>query len=193
MDSRIGDNLLREILEKVMKSIAINLLLLVSVATMSVAQQDKSKRPSPPGEAQCTFADGKKVTVDYSRPSMKGRKIYGGLVPWNQEWRTGANEATTFVTDTDVTVAGTKVPAGDYTLYTVPAEEGWQLIISKKTGQWGIPYPGKEFDLARIPIQSSALKSPVEQFTISFDQAPKQCTLNMDWETTRASAVVDEK
>src|SRR6266404_5493918 len=102
-----------------MKSIDMHLLLLASVATVSVAPQDKSKRPSPPGQAQGTSAKGKKITIDCGRPSMRGRKIYGELVPWNQEWRTGANEATTFVTDTDVTVAGTKVPAGNYTLYTV--------------------------------------------------------------------------
>ena len=169
--------------------IAVLVLLAVPFA---FGQADKSKRPSPPGQAQCSFADGKKITIDYSRPSMKGRKIYGGLVPYDQEWRTGANEATTFVTDSDVTVGGTKVPAGSYTLYTLPSEKGWQLIISKKTGQWGIPYPGKDEDFARIPMKTSALKAPVEQFTIGFDKKAKQCTLNLDWEKTRASIEITE-
>lgn len=168
------------------------ILLLFAVSFAFGQAADKSKRPSPPGQAQCAFQDGKKITIDYSRPSMKGRKIYGGLVPYDQEWRTGANEATTFVTDTDVTVGGTKVPAGNYTLYTLPSEKGWQLIISKKTGQWGIPYPGKEDDLARIPMKTSALKTPVEQFTIGFDKKAKECTLHLDWEKTRASIQITE-
>ena len=174
------------------KSLIASAVIATAMLSSAFAQQDKSKRPSPPAQAQCTFADGKKITIDYSRPSMKGRKIYGELVPLNQEWRTGANEATTFVTDTDVTVGGTKVPAGSYTLYTLPGEKNWQLIISKKTGQWGIPYPGKENDLARVPMTAKSLSSPVEQFTISFDQQAKQCTLKLDWEKTSAQVKITE-
>jgi hypothetical protein len=174
------------------KSLIASAVIATAMLSSAFAQQDKSKRPSPPGQAQCSFADGKKITIDYSRPSMKGRKIYGELVPFNQEWRTGANEATTFVTDTDVTVGGTKVPAGSYTLYTLPGEKSWQLIISKKTGQWGIPYPGKENDLARIPMTVKSLSAPVEQFTISFDQKAKQCTLKLDWEKTSAQVKITE-
>ena len=171
-------------------------LVLVAIAACSVlacAQQDKSKRPSPPGSAECQFADGKTVHIDYSRPSVKGRKIFGGLVPYDKEWRTGANEATTFVANTSVEVAGTKVPAGSYTLFTVPSQKQWTLIISKKTGEWGIPYPGKGEDLARAPMRSEELSSPVEQFTISFEHSsPEACTLRMDWETTRAEVGVRE-
>jgi hypothetical protein len=168
------------------------ILTLILTGGAFAQQKDKAARPSPPGHAHCGFADGKAIAIDYSRPSMKGRKIYGELVPWDQEWRTGANEATTFVTSADVTIGGTKVPAGSYTLYTLPSQDGWQLIISKKTGQWGIPYPGKENDLARIPMKTSQVPKAVEQFTISFDQKAKQCTLNLDWETTRASVAIDE-
>ena len=162
-------------------------------STLAVAQQDKSKRPSPPGSAECKFADGKTVHIDYSRPSMKGRKIYGGLVPYDEEWRTGANEATTFVVNTTLDVGGAKIPAGNYTLFTVPSQKQWTLIISKKTGEWGIPYPGKSEDLARVPMRSQELSSPVEQFTISFERtAPEACSLRMDWETTRAEVRVRE-
>jgi len=88
------------------------------VAVLTAAQeQDKSKRPSPPGTAEVTFADGKKVTIDYSRPSAKGRKIYGGLVPYGEVWRTGANEATSLKTDTDLVIGGTTVPAGLHAIY----------------------------------------------------------------------------
>ena len=173
-----------------------NLAVVLAALIMSVlacAQQDKSKRPSPPGSAECKFADGKTVHIDYSRPSMKGRKIYGGLVPYDQEWRTGANEATTFVTGSNLDVGGAKVPAGSYTLFTVPSQKQWTLIISKKTGEWGIPYPGKGEDLARVPMRSQELSTPVEQFTISFERtSPEACALRMDWETTRAEVSVRE-
>src|ERR1700746_2479610 len=89
-------------------------------ASSAFAQEDASKRPSPPAQAQCKFTDGKTITVDYSSPRAKGRKIFGDLVPYGQVWRTGANEATTFVTDVDLTVGGKDVPAGSYTIFTVP-------------------------------------------------------------------------
>jgi Protein of unknown function (DUF2911) len=162
-------------------------------SVLACAQQDKSKRPSPPGSAECKFADGKTVHIDYSRPSVKGRKIYGGLVPYDKEWRTGANEATTFVPSVNVDVGWAKVPAGSYTLFTIPSHKEWTLIISKKTGEWGIPYPGKSEDLARVAMRSEELSSPVEQFTISFEStSPEACTLRMDWETTRAEVSVRE-
>src|SRR5581483_243535 len=134
--------------------------LMVLSSFVALAQQGGRTRPSPPGSAQCQFADGKHVNIDYSRPSMKGRQIYGGLVPWDKVWRTGANEATTFVTDANVNVGGTSVPAGAYTLFTVPSQSQWKLVISKKTGEWGIPYPENE-DLARVNMKSESLPSPV--------------------------------
>ena len=150
-------------------------------------QQDKSKRPSPPATAQCALADGKSITVNYSSPRAKGRKVYGGLVPYGEVWRAGANEATTFVTTADLMVGGTHVPAGSYTLYALPTADKWTLVISKKTGQWGTPYPGADSDLARIDMKASTLPAAVENFTIAFDKSGSGCTLRMDWETTRAS------
>ena len=168
------------------------LLSMAVLATPGFAQRDKSQRPSPPAKAECKFASGKSVSIDYSSPRMKGRKIYGGLVPYGQVWRTGANEATTFVTNTDLTVGGTRVPAGSYTIFTIPNSDKWTLIISKKTGEWGIPYPGEGDDLARVDMKVSALPSPVENFTIGFDQAGSSCTLHLDWETARASVAISE-
>jgi Protein of unknown function (DUF2911) len=155
-------------------------------------QQDKSQRPSPPEKAECKLG-GSTVTVDYSSPRANGRKIFGGLVPYGKVWRAGANEATAFVTDTDLTVGGTPVPAGKYTLFTVPEENKWTLVISKKTGEWGIPYPGAGSDLARVDMKVSKLPSAVENFTIAFDQSGSGCTLHMDWETTRASIEITKK
>jgi len=170
---------------------------------LSVAAQqpgDKSKRPSPPGTADCKFADGKTVHIDYSRPSMKGRQIYGGLVPYGKVWRTGANEATTFVTDTDVVINGTAVPKGSYTIFTVPAEAPgkWKLIVNKLTGEWGVNkqegYTYDSTELARIDMDAKPLDTPVEQFTIGFANKGKDtCTLQLDWEKTQAFVDVKEK
>ncbi len=175
-------------------------LLVVVLVTYSSAQQDKSKRPSPPGKATFAFADGKTITIDYSRPKIrdpktgKPRKIYGELVPYGEVWRAGANEATSFVTTANLDVSGTKVPAGSYTLFILPEQSGaWKLIISKKTGEWGIPYPGEQDDLARINMKTDKTPATVEEFTISFDQrAPNAGVLNFDWENTRASVDFSE-
>ena len=99
---------------------------------------------------------------------MRNRKIMGQLVPYGKIWRTGANEATGFVTDTDLDIGGTKVPAGKYTLYTLPGESSWQLVINKQTGQWGTEYDEKQ-DLARIPLKVGKTSSPVETMKFSFD------------------------
>jgi hypothetical protein len=169
------------------------LLGITLLATSALAQQDKSKRPSPPASTNCGFADGKTITMDYSSPRMNGRKIFGELVPFGKVWRAGANEATTFVTNTDLTIGGKAVPAGSYTIFTVPNADKWTLIISKKTGEWGVPYPGEANDFARVDMTASKLPSPVENFAIGFDHAGGTCTMHLDWETTRASIAITEK
>jgi hypothetical protein len=176
----------------IMKKIAITVLFVFALCFMSSAQ-DKSKRPSPPEQAQCKFSDGKTITVDYSSPRAKGRKIFGELVPYGQVWRTGANEATTFVTTTAVSAEGRDVPAGNYTIFTVPEQNKWTLIVNKKTGEWGIPYKYESEELVRIPMSVSKTSGPVENFTIRFDQGGNSCTLNISWEETQASVKLNEK
>ncbi|MGB9070488.1 MAG: DUF2911 domain-containing protein [Candidatus Acidiferrales bacterium] len=165
---------------------------MLALAAPSQAQAD-GQVASPPAKAECKFADGKTIHIDYASPRMRGRKIFGGLVPYGEPWRTGANEATTFVIDADVNVGGKTVPAGSYTLFTLPKEDGWTLIVSKDTGEWGIPYPGEQDDFTRTPMKVSKLDAPLENFTISLDRAGDACTLRMDWETTRASVGITEK
>jgi Protein of unknown function (DUF2911) len=150
-------------------------------------------RPSPAESASCDLGGGKTVKTDYSSPRMKDRKIYGGLVPLGQVWRTGANEATTFVASGDVAVGGKTIPAGSYTLFTVPNLDKWTLIINKKTGEWGIPYKYESDELARVDMKVSKLPSPVEDFTISYAKSGSGCTLQIDWERTRASVGVAAK
>ena len=162
-------------------------LLCVIVAAIVVrARQDKSKRPSLPATAKCELAGGKSVAIDYSSPRKKGRLIFGDLVPYGQVWRAGANEATTFVTTADLMVGGTRVPASSYTIFTIPDKDKWTLVISKKTGEWGIPYPGEKEDLARIDMKVAS-GPPMENFTIAFDKGARGCTLKMAWDTTVAS------
>ncbi len=168
---------------------AIVTVLVFMLASLAIAQnppQDKSKRPSPPGNAEVALK-GKKITIDYSRPYAKGRKIMGGLVPYGKVWRTGANEATTLTTETDLDIGGANVPAGKYTLWTLPSEGTWKLIINKQTGQWGTNYDPSQ-DLARVDMQKSSLDHPVEQFTISFDkQSDDTANLVLEWENTKLS------
>jgi len=161
--------------------------------TVIVAAQDKKPPLSPPGAASVTFADGKTVTIDYSRPSMRSRKIFGGLVPYDQVWRTGANAATSLKTDVNLNIGGTNVPAGSYTVYTLPGMSSWQLIISKQTGQWGTEYKQGQ-DLGRIPMKVTQRSSGLELFTISFDKTSgSSATLKLEWENTIASVDVKEQ
>jgi hypothetical protein len=148
---------------------------------------------SPPASASCDLGGGKTIKTDYSSPRMKGRKIYGDLVPFGEVWRTGANSATTFVTSADVTVGGKTVPAGSYTLFTVPTADKWTLIVNKTTGEWGIPYKYEKDELARVDMKASKLPSPVENFTINYAKSGSGCTMQFDWETTRASVDLSAK
>ena len=174
------------------KRIALSALLTILFTVTALAQTGKS-RPSPPASATCDLGGGKTIKTDYSSPRMKGRKIYGGLVPFGEVWRTGANDATTFVASAAVVVGGKSVPAGSYTIFTVPTADKWTLIINKKTGEWGIPYKYESDELVRVDMKISKLPSPVEDFTIAYDKSGASCTLRMDWETTRASVNITAK
>ncbi len=166
---------------------------MVAAALAAVAVPGEAQLASPTARAACKFADGKTISVNYSSPRRRGRKIFGDLVPYGEVWRAGADDATSFVPNVDVVMGGRNVPAGRYTLFTLPAPDKWTLILSKKIGEWGIPYPGEKFDFARMEMKVSKLPSPLENFTIAFDQTGTSCTMKLDWETTRASIDIAEK
>jgi hypothetical protein len=166
---------------------------LLALLTFVLTAASFAQKPSPAASASCDLGAGKSVKTDYSSPRMKGRKIYGDLVPFGQVWRTGANEATTFVTSSAITVGGKAVPAGSYTIFTVPTADKWTLIINKKTGEWGIPYKYESDELARVDMKVSKLPSPLENFTISYQKGGSGCTMNIDWDTTRASVDISAK
>lgn len=149
--------------------------------------------PSPLDSVQAAVGSAA-VAVVYSRPSVRGRTVWGGtLVPYGQIWRTGANAATTLRTSADLVIGGTRVPAGSYTLFTMPTAAGSQLVISRETGQWGTDYH-PERDLARVPLATRTLPSPVEQFTIALEPAagaaPGAATLVMRWGDRQLSVPV---
>jgi hypothetical protein len=149
---------------------------------------------SPAQHAGCKFADGKSIAVTYSSPRVRGRKIFGDLVPYGEVWRTGADEATLLTTTVDLMAGGKAIPSGRYSIFTLPAAAAkWTLIVSKQIGEWGIPYPGERYDLTRADMMVSKLLAPVENFAISFDSTGTVCTMKLDWETTRASIDLAEK
>jgi len=180
-------------MRKAIASLTVVCVELILFAAAGHAQQDKSSRPSPPAKATLDLGGGKSITIDYSSPRLKGRKVGQELAPYGQVWRTGANEATTFVTTADIAVGGTPVPAGSYTLFSIPNRDKWVLILSKTTGEWGTNYSGPSNDLARIDMKVSALPASVENFTIAFDKTANGGTLNLDWDTTRASVGIVKK
>jgi hypothetical protein len=160
------------------------LTLATVVAIPLLAQMDSNKPlPSPPAVASVTL-DGKTITIHYNTPYMRGRKIMGGLVPYGKVWRTGANPATSLKTDANLRIGVAMVPAGSYTLYTLPSEGTWKLIINKQTGQWGTEYNQSQ-DLARVDMEKHTLPSPQEKMSISFEHTHGNATeLHVRWETT---------
>ena len=179
---------------KRMGSVAAAMLMIVVLqigAPTLFAQEHAGPPLSPKGGAEFSL-NGKKINVSYSRPSIRGRKIMGGLVTWDQVWRTGANEATSFKTEADLVINGVAVPKGSYTLFTLPSEAGWKLIINKETGQWGTDYDQKQ-DLARVNMKVGTLAQPLEQFTISFAPTKDGGVMKLEWENTSVSLEFKEK
>jgi hypothetical protein len=129
-------------------------------------------------------------TVDYGRPLARGRTLLGGVIPYDIVWRTGANAATQFATSAPITLAGLPLPAGKYTLWTVPRAKGVELIVNKQTGQWGTSYDRSQ-DLGRAPMAAETPAAPVEQFTISIVPADaRRGTLAMEWGSFRWTAPI---
>jgi len=164
----------------------------VSVSTLH-GQRDSRNRLSP-HETTSSVVDGAKITITYGRPSMRGRKIFGSLVPYDRVWMPGADEATIFQTSAPLQFGDFKLPAGSYSLYTIPSEKRWTLIINKMTGQFHTYYPEHD-DLAKLPMTIQQLTAPVERLTISAVPRPQLAErsggfpagglLQLEWETTR--------
>jgi Protein of unknown function (DUF2911) len=177
-----------------MKSIRSILVVLTALSLASpLFAEDKKPRVSPHETVNATV-DGAKITIVYGRPYTKDpksgekRKIWGTLVPYGKVWRLGADEATILTTDKDISIGGTAIAAGSYSLYLWPEESGAKLIVNKQTGQWGTKYDEKQ-DLARIDLKKEAAAKPADQFTIAVDGS----TLKLMWEDVQYSATIAAK
>lgn len=162
------------------------LMMAAILAAQKTTQVHPGTAGSPHARTEWTI-DGANISIEYGRPFLKGRTVGKEVAPFGKEWRTGADEATTLKTDKPLKFGALALPAGTYTLYTLPAEGGWQLIVSKKTGQWGIPYPAGE-DLGRTPMTVGNAGAAVEQLTLSIQDTPSGGTLRIEWGTTSVSA-----
>ena len=170
-------------LKRTLAVLAVACMLIVAVVAM------QRQRVSPRETVEATIG-GKKVSITYGRPYLKGRKAVGGsLVPYGQVWRTGADEATVLTTEADLMIGSLAVPKGKYALFTLPTETGWKLIVNKTSDQWGAFSYKDADDLGRTDMKVGKTASTVEQFTISLTGG----VLKLEWENTSASVDVKAK
>lgn len=173
------------------------LIIVTSLAVIFIGlfkfMQMQTKKASP--EATVNYKkDGKDLSVFYCRPSKRDREIFGGLVPYGKVWRTGANEATTFTTATDIKIAGQTLSAGTYTLWTIPEKESWTVIFNKKQYGWGISFGGEASrepaaDVINLSVPIEKINEPEEIFTIAFDDL-SDLKLVLTWDQTRVSVPI---
>lgn len=176
---------------QMMKSSAILIAALGMIVLAASAQ-------SPPAQTSVTFS-GKTISIHYSAPSVRGRRIFGpgGLLsndPTYPVWRAGANSATAFHTDADLDIDGLTVPRGDYTLYALVSDpNNWQLIVSRETGQWGLTYNPK-MDVGRVKMTMSKPPASIEVYKMTLTSTgPKSAKLQMEWENHIASVPITVK
>jgi hypothetical protein len=159
----------------------------LAVTVLACANLGVAQYTSPPAETALTIG-GKLITIKYCAPSMHGRKIFGGLEPYNRVWRAGANEATALHNDADFDIKGVLIPKGDHTLFVWLDAKQWQLIVNKQTGQWGLEYH-QDQDVGRVPMDMSRPSAgPTEAFKITLSSSgASKGTLQLEWENTIAS------
>ncbi|MBI3678784.1 MAG: DUF2911 domain-containing protein [Acidobacteria bacterium] len=180
------------------KSVLIFGALAIGAGSLLFAQQQGKKQPaSPPAETSISFG-GKTLTIKYSAPSVRGRKIFGegGRVsqdPTYPVWRAGANAATAFHTDADLDISGLSVPKGDYTIFVLANTDPWQLIINKQTGQWGMTY-NQGMDLGRVRMNMSKPPALIETYKMTLSSTASNAgKLQLEWENTIASVPLTVK
>lgn len=171
------------------RTLSFSLIAFLAIFTTinATAQQDKSKRPSPPAQAVQTIGD-LTITIDYSQPSVKGRKIWEGLVPYGKVWRTGANEATWIEVSRDVTIAGKTLPKGKYGLFSIPGSDEWTIIFNKTWDQWGAYNYEADKDVLRVSAKAEKTSANTENFTIKVDE---KGVVTILWEKVKVSFDID--
>lgn len=170
--------------------VSLFLLLAFTSAINAATAQVQMPAPSPAQTIQQDFALGS-IKIVYSRPSAKGRRVFGDLVPLNKIWRTGANEATKISLTEPVEIGGKKLDTGMYALYSIPGEDNWEIIINKGIDNWGMDGYKESQDVVRFRIVPQKTKTMVETFTIQFsNMQPESCSIDLSWEKTVVSIPV---
>lgn len=166
------------------------LFLIVSAFAMVGISQIRMPAPSPTQTIKQDFGLSS-IELTYSRPGLKGRKIFGDLVPYGKMWRTGANGATRIKFNDDVVMGGQQVKAGEYALYTIPGESEWEIILNKGVNNGGLTGYKADEDVVRFKVKSNSIPSKIESFTMEFgDVKPKSTDLNLMWENTRVTVPI---
>lgn len=175
-----------------------NLLLIVAVLStlgyLGFNYMKSETKKASPEEVKTYTVNDLSITVDYSRPSKKGRVIFGELVPYGKVWRTGANEATTVEVSKAIKLGGQPLPAGKYTLWTIPEADTWTVILNSKQYSWGVTYGGEAqldptADVLRVEVPVQELPNEVEMFTIDVSSTP--AALNLKWDRTGVSIPIE--
>lgn len=170
-----------------MKKLIVLTLIMGFISSFTAsAQQDKSKRPSPPAMVSQTLKSGAVISIDYSQPSVKGRSMET-LTPAGKVWRTGANEATVFETSKDVKIEGKTLPAGKYSVYSIPGEKEWTLIFNKTWNQWGTIYKAEQ-DALRVNVKPGKTDKFTEKMTFTIDKKGK---VSLAWADTQVDFKVE--
>jgi hypothetical protein len=158
------------------------ILAVLMIPNLLKAQDDKSKRPSPPATATGKIGDAT-ITIDYSSPSVKGRKVFGGFLPYGKLWRAGANEATIFQTDKDIMVEGKKLPAGKYSFFATPGEKEWTIFFNSETGQWGDkPGGATNMDSAKTVLSFTVKVKKLKDLNEKLEYAVTSKGFTLRWE-----------
>ena len=176
---------MKHLLIQITKMVTVFTLVFFSI-TLMAQQEDKSKRPSPPAKVS-EKVGGATITIDYSQPSVKGREIWGGLVPYGKVWRTGANEATTFETSADIKVEGQSLKAGKYGLFTIPEPNEWTIIFNSVPDQWGAFDYDASKDVLRVKVEPQPVDNNMEKMTF---QISSDGMVNLLWEKLKVSFAV---
>jgi len=175
-------------MNKVVRIILI-VVVIVAIAIFGFYHFTKSHSPSEKVKIE---NQGLKVSVDYCRPYKKGRKIFGGILPYGKVWRTGANEATVIDFNEDVVIGGKALGKGEYSLWTIPTETEWTIIFNKETGQWGTSYDGSK-DVLKVQVPSQKSKTQSEQFLINLSPQTDGVDMILNWDETEVVVPIKRK
>lgn len=156
-------------------------LVIAALCVAVLASTTVHAQRASPHETVRAVVDGATISIAYGRPFAKGRKVIGGVVPYGQIWRLGADEATTLVTDRPLTIGTLRLPAGSYTLFALPTDTQWTLIVNRQTGQSGLDYDQRR-DVGRVPMRLTQSAAPIEQLTIAVLDTAAGGELKMTWE-----------